>query len=635
MDKLLPLVDSPEDLKKLSLDDLSGLAAEIRELVLDVCSKNGGHLGANLGSAELIIALHYVYDSPKDVIVYDVSHQAYPHKILTGRKERFPTIRTAGGLSGFCCRSESEHDKFGAGHACTALSSALGFATARDLRGEDQKVIAVVGDGSLTGGMAWEGLNQIGASGRNILVVLNDNNMSISKNVGAIAKYLTEMLADEPYNKLKSEIWRLSGLLPKHEKLRHGIAALEESLKGFMVPGIVFEKFGFRYFGPIDGHDVKLLVKTLGNIKNLPGPKFLHIITVKGKGYKFAEDDSLRLHGVSKFDKVTGKSLALSKSLPYTKVFGETMVHLAGQDRSICAITAAMCSGTGLEKFALEYPERFFDVGIAEQHGTTFSGGLAAGGMKPFFAVYSTFLQRGFDQVIHDIALQKLPVVFCLDRAGLVGDDGPTHHGCFDMSYLRAIPEIVIFAPKDGRELRDGLMLASKYGQGPFALRYPRGNVPEESFEMEFHPLELGSWEIIREGTDIAILAVGAMVYPAWKAADMLARDGLSCRVVNARFVRPMDEKLLSETLAKFDEIITVCENTIHGGFGDGVLEWIARNAMVGKYIRVMGIPDHFIEHGPRDSLLHGIGLDAEGIALAALELHQKAKAAVGSRKAS
>jgi 1-deoxy-D-xylulose-5-phosphate synthase len=634
MDKLLSQVNTPEDLKKLKVDDLPSLAEEIRELILDVVSTNGGHLGANLGSVELITALHYIYDAPKDVIVYDVSHQAYPHKILTGRKDRFNTIRQAGGLSGFCVRNESEFDAFGAGHACTGLSAALGFATARDLKGESHKVIAVVGDGALTGGLAWEGLNQIGASGRNILVVLNDNNMSISKNVGAISKYLTEILSDEPYNKLKNEIWRLSGLLPKHEKLRHAIAALDESLKGIVVPGIVFEKFGLRYFGPIDGHNVKLLVKTLGHIKNLPGPKLLHIITVKGKGYSFAESDTFRFHGVPKFDKVTGKSLSLSKSLPYTKVFGETLAHLAGFNKSICAITAAMCSGTGLEKFSKEFPDRFFDVGIAEQHGGTFSAGLAAGGMKPFFAVYSTFLQRGYDQVIHDIALQRLPVVFCMDRAGLVGDDGPTHHGCFDISYLRAVPNIVIFAPKDGRELRDSLMLASLHKDGPFAIRYPRGNVPEESVDMAFRPLEFGTWEIIREGADVAILAVGTMVYEAWKAADILIKDGINARVVNARFIRPTDENILTDTFAKFENVVTVCENAIHGGFGDGIMEWMA-NRGIQRAIRVLGIPDIFIEHGPRDTLLKAIGLDAEGIAMAALELHQTNKARSESKKSS
>jgi 1-deoxy-D-xylulose-5-phosphate synthase len=633
MGKFLPRIDSPADLKKLKLDDLPLLAEEIREMILDVVSTNGGHLGANLGAVEMITALHYVYDAPRDIIVYDVSHQAYPHKLLTGRRDRFHTIRQADGLSGFCVRSESEYDAFGAGHACTAVSAALGFATARDVRGQDHKVIAVVGDGSLTGGMAWEGLNQIGASGRNILVVLNDNNMSISKNVGAISKYLTEILADEPYNKLKNEIWRLSGLLPKHETLRHAIAALDESIKGIVVPGIVFEKFGFRYFGPIDGHDVRLLVKTLGQVKSLPGPKLLHIITVKGKGYSFAECDTLRFHGVPKFDKVTGKSLSLSKSLPYTKVFGETMTHLAGINKGICAITAAMCSGTGLENFAKEHPDRFFDVGIAEQHGATFSAGLAAGGLKPFYAVYSTFLQRGFDQVVHDIALQKLPVVFCMDRAGLVGDDGPTHHGCFDISYLRAIPNIVIFAPKDGRELRDALMLASLYNEGPFAIRYPRGNVPEESVDMGFRPLQLGTWEIIREGADVAILAVGTMVYQAFKAADMLARDGISARVVNARFVRPMDQAVLIETFEQFDNIVTVCENAIHGGFGDGVMEWMSENRVASKSVKMLGIPDRFIEHGPRETLLKNIGLDAEGIAMAALELHQRTRAGAGSKK--
>jgi 1-deoxy-D-xylulose-5-phosphate synthase len=633
MSKLLATINSPSDLKKLEIDDLPVLAAEIRDLILDVVSTNGGHLGANLGAVELITALHYVYDFPRDIIIYDVSHQSYPHKILTGRRDRFHSLRTAGGLSGFTSRAESEYDAFGTGHACTAISAALGFAAARDLKGENNKVIAFVGDGSLTGGMAWEGLNQMGASGRNVLVLLNDNNMAISKNVGAIAKYLTEMLTDQPYNALKNEIWRLSGLLPKHEKIRHAVAALDESLKGFMVPGIIFEKFGFRYFGPIDGHDVKLLVKTLSQIKNLPGPKFLHTITVKGKGYQFAEADSLRLHGVSKFDKVTGKSLVLSKSLPYTEVFGETMAHLGGINKSICAVTAAMSSGTGLEKFADKYPDRFFDVGIAEQHATTFSGGLAAAGLKPFFAVYSTFLQRGYDQVMHDVALQRLPVVFCLDRAGLVGDDGPTHHGCFDITYLRSLPGVVIFAPKDGRELRDSLMLASVYNDGPMVIRYPRASIPEESVDMGFRPLELGSWEVLREGSHVAILAVGSMVYPAWKASEMLAKDGVSCRLVNARFIRPMDAVILQETFEKFEKIVTVCENAVNGGFGSGVLEWAARNSFGGRSVKMLGLPDRYIEHGSRDWLLHNLGLDADGIAMAVLEIHQKIKAKSSTRK--
>jgi 1-deoxy-D-xylulose-5-phosphate synthase len=633
MSEFLPQINSPADLKKIEIDNLPELTNEIREFIIDVCSKNGGHLGASLGAVDFITALHYVYDAPRDIFVYDVSHQSYAHKILTGRRDRFPTIRTKDGLSGFTSRFESDYDAFGAGHACTALSAALGFAAARDLKGEDHKIIAVLGDGSLTGGMTWEGLNQIGSSGRNILVVLNDNNMSISKNVGAIAKYLTEMLSDEPYNRLKSDIWRLSGLLPKYNKLRGVIAMIEESLKGFMVPGIIFEKFGFRYFGPIDGNDVKLMVKTMNNIKTLPGPKFLHLLTVKGKGYEFAENDSVHYHGVTKFDKVTGKSLAISKSLPYTRVFGETMAHLASEDKSICAITAAMSSGTGLEKFSQEFPERFFDVGIAEQHGATFAAGLAAGGLKPFYAVYSTFLQRGFDQVMHDVALQRLPVRFCMDRAGIVGDDGPTHHGCFDISFLRPVPNLVLFAPKDGRELRDGLKFAVDYNDGPIAIRYPRQSIPEESVEMDFRPLELGSWEILREGNDLAILAVGSMVYAAWKAAEVLEKDGLSCRLVNARFIKPMDEQILSDTFARFNRILTVCENATPGGFGEGVIEWGAQNGFYEKIIKDLSIPDHFIEHGPRPVLLHNIGLDPEGIASAALELHETAKIAASARK--
>ncbi len=633
MSSILSLIDSPLDLKKLKIDDLEQLASEIRELIIDVVSTNGGHLGANLGAVEFTIAMHYVFDTPGDAMVFDVSHQIYSHKILTGRRDRFHTIRTAGGLSGFANRRESEHDAFGAGHACTALSAALGLATARDLNGDDNHVIAVVGDGALTGGMAWEGLNQIGESGRDMLVILNDNNMAISKNVGAISRYLTEILAQEPYNKLKAEIWKLTGLLPKHERIRKTVASIEESLKGFMVPGIVFEKLGLRYFGPIDGHNIKLLIKTLERIKKLPGPKLLHIITVKGKGYKFAEADSLALHGVSKFDKLTGKSLVLEKSLPYTRVFGETMIYLGGINNKICAITAAMASGTGLTGFAKKYPDRFFDVGIAEQHGTTFAAGLAARGMKPFFAVYSTFMQRGYDQVLHDVALQKLPVVFCLDRAGLVGDDGPTHHGAFDISYLRSIPNMVIFAPRDGRELRDSLALAMTYNDGPMAIRYPRGSVPEEKVDLAIRPLEFGTWEIVREGEDLAILAVGAMVYDSWKAADMLQKDGISCRVINCRFIKPMDEKMLQQTFDKFKNIITVCEGSLNGGFGEGVRSWAAENDFDNRNIRSLGIPDKFIEHGTRDLLLREIRLDPDGIAMSAFELHQKIKARSGSRK--
>ncbi len=632
MSSLLDLVNTPEDLKKLKIEELPELASEIRELIIDVVSHNGGHLGPNLGAVEFSIALHYVFNAPRDTMIYDVSHQIYTHKILTGRRGRFHTIRTAGGLSGFANRQESDYDSFGAGHACTALSAALGFAAARDLKGDDNDVIAVVGDGSLTGGMAWEGLNQIGASGRNMLVVLNDNTMSISKNVGAIAKYLTEVITDKPYNKIKSEIWKLTGLLPKREYFRKAVAAVEESLKNMVVPGVIFEKFGIRYFGPIDGHDIKSLVKTMSQIKKLPGPKILHILTVKGKGYKFAEEDTYRLHGVSKFDKMTGKSLSLSKSLPFTSVFGKVMTHLGGIDDKICVITAAMSSGTGLVEFSEKYPERFFDVGIAEQHAVTFAGGLAASGMKPYFAVYSSFLQRGFDQVIHDVALQDLPVVFCLDRAGLVGDDGPTHHGAFDISYLRAVPNLAIVAPKDGRELRDSLAWAATYNDGPVAIRYPRASIPEDNVDMGIRPFKAGSWEIIREGDDIAVLAVGSMVYDAWKAADILDKDGISCRVINCRFVSPMDEEILSESLKKYENIVTVCENSANGGFGEGVIRWALEKGYKNN-IKVMGIPNRFIEHGGRDWLLNRLSLDFEGIAMTVLEALQSAKSKSKARK--
>ncbi|UCC78287.1 MAG: 1-deoxy-D-xylulose-5-phosphate synthase [Candidatus Zixiibacteriota bacterium] len=632
MSKMLQAVDNPEDLKKLNIEDLSVLASEIRDLIIDIVSKNGGHLGPNLGAVEFSIALHYVFDSPRDIMIYDVSHQSYTHKILTGRKDRFHTIRTAGGLSGFMNREESEYDSFGAGHACTALSAALGFAAARDLKGEDNKIIAVVGDGSLTGGMAWEALNQIGISGRDLLVLLNDNKMSISRNVGAIAKYLTDVLSDDPYNKLKNEIWKLTGLLPKYETLRKTVAAVEEALKGMMVPGVIFEKFGLRYFGPIDGHDIKLLVKTLSQVKKLPGPKILHILTVKGKGYKFAEEDTYRLHGVSKFDKMTGKSLSLRKSLPYTQVFGEIMTHLGGINDKICVITAAMSSGTGLSEFAEKYPDRFFDVGIAEQHAVTFAGGLAARGLKPYFAVYSSFLQRGFDQVLHDVALQNLPVVFCLDRAGLVGDDGPTHHGSFDISYLRAIPNVVIVAPRDGRELRDSLFWASTYDDGPVVIRYPRASVPEENVDLGFRSFKTGSWEIVRDGAETAILAVGSMVYSAWKAADILDKDRINCRVINCRFVSPMDEGILVETLGKFENIVTVCENSIKGGFGEGVIRWASERGYKNNF-KTLGIPDKFIEHGNRDLLLRNLKLDPEGIAVSILEMIQIGKTKTGARK--
>jgi 1-deoxy-D-xylulose-5-phosphate synthase len=620
MATILDTVTSPEDVKKLGPEELKQLASEIRERILTVVSKTGGHLASNLGAVELTLALHLVFDSPKDKFVFDVSHQSYTHKLLTGRNPRFDTLRTHQGISGFTRREESPHDPFGAGHASTSISAALGLATARDQKGEDFHVIAVIGDGSLTGGLAFEGLNNAGTSGRDLLVALNDNSMSISKNVGAVSRYLTDLLTDQTYNKLKTEIWRLTGKLKRASRIRSTVQSLEESIKGFLVPGVIFERLGFRYFGPIDGHNLEQLTKTLKQIKNLKGPILLHVFTIKGKGYKYAEEDATHFHGVGAFDKVTGNSNSIKASLSYSTVFGETLVRLAKEDKRLVAITAAMTTGTGLLKFAQRYPERFFDVGIAEQHAGIFAAGLAASGLKPFFAVYSTFLQRAFDQTIHDIALQKLPVVFAIDRSGIVGDDGPTHHGCFDLSYLRIIPNMVVIAPKDGGELRDSLKFAADWQEGPVAIRYPRGSAPDIDIDHELRPMELGSWQLLRPGGDLVILAVGSMVYPAVAAGEILEKDGFQAGVVNCRFVKPLDEKLLSEILSRNEHILTVEENSLAGGFGSAVSDF-SRARDFGCKIHSLGIPDEFIPHGDRNLLLKKLGLDAEGIASFSLQL--------------
>lgn len=620
---LLEKINSTQDLKKLSFEELPALASEIREYIINVISKNGGHLASNLGVIELTIALHYVFDSLVDRIIFDVGHQCYSHKILTGRKNELRSIRLKGGLSGFPKRSESYHDAFGAGHASTSISSALGLAVARDLAGQKHKVIAVAGDGSLTGGLSYEGLNQAGVMGKDLLIILNDNKMSISKNVGALSKYLTGIITDQSYNKLKTEIWKLTEMIPKKEKLRRTIASIEESIKGIIVPGQIFEKIGFRYFGPIDGHNIPLLIKTFMQIKKLNGPLLLHVLTQKGKGYKFAEEEPTNFHGIGSFDKLTGETNGLKKTLPYTKVFGEMMVKLAEQDDHICAITAAMTTGTGLTKFAQKFPERFFDVGIAEQHGTTFAAGLATGGFKPFFAIYSTFLQRGFDQVIHDVALQNLPVVFCVDRAGLVGQDGPTHHGCFDISYLLQVPNMTVTSPKDGRELQQLMVLASKWQKGPFSIRYQRGDIPETDIKQTFDSIEYGSWEKLRDGDDLAILAVGSMVYPCWRAADILDKDGISATLINCRFLKPLDQTLLNEILSNFKLVVTVEEGSLTGGFGQYIIGYKDEHGYDGVAMRHLGLPDVFISHGKCSELLKDAGLDVEGIATSILDFVQ------------
>lgn len=629
---LLQSINSPADLKSLSIEQLPELAEEIRNYIISVVAQNGGHLASNLGVVDLTIALHYVFNMPTDRLIFDVGHQCYTHKILTGRREDFARIRTRKGPSGFPKRSESEYDAFGAGHASTSIPAALGMALARDLAGKNHKVIAVIGDGSCTGGLTYEGLNHAGGMGRDMLIILNDNTMSISKNVGALSKYLTDIITDEGYNKFKAEVWNFTEKLPQKERLRRAIAQAQEFIKGMLIPGQIFERLGFRYFGPIDGHDFQLMIKTLNNIKDLHRPLLLHVLTKKGKGYSFAEDAPTYFHGVGAFDKQTGLSSSLKKTLPYTNVFGQTLTSLAETNDKICAITAAMTTGTGLTQFAQKFPNRFFDVGIAEQLGTMVSAALAADGYRPFFAVYSTFLQRGYDQVVHDVALQNLPVVFCIDRAGVVGEDGPTHHGAFDIPYLMHVPKLTITAPKDGYELRQLMALAAGYESGPFVIRYPRADIPETDSSHELIAFPYGTWERLRDGDDLAILAVGSMVYPAWKAADILDKDNIHATVINCRFLRPFDEAMLNDILSKHDKIITIEEGAIRGGFGYYINAYAQENNFADHKIKNLGIPDQFLTHDSREHLLAECGLNIEGIADSVLRFIESQKLA--NRKA-
>jgi len=611
---ILSRINSPADLKKLSLEELKELASEIRQRVIEVTSITGGHVATNLGIVELTLALHYVFATPKDKIVFDVSNQTYPHKLITGRKDKFHTVRTYQGLCGFSRIDESEYDAFGAGHASTSISAALGMVVARDLAGEDYKVVCVVGDGALTGGLAFEGLNNAGSLKKDFLVILNDNSMSISKNVGAISTYLTQVLTDTTYNKIKKDLWKLSGKLKEMVKLRKHFINFEESVKGLLVPGILFEKLGFRYFGPIDGHNLELLIKTLNGLKSLRGPLFLHVATLKGKGYKPAEQDAITFHGMSAFDVNTGKSKP-SSGISYSSLMGETLCQIAEKDPKAVAITAAMCSGTGLAKYEQKFPDRFYDVGIAESHAVTFAAGLAATGAKPFLAIYSTFLQRGFDQIVHDVALQNLPVRFCIDRAGLVGEDGPTHHGVFDLTYLRMIPEITILAPSSGTELVQMLNFAASWDKGPLAIRYPRGTIPEAEIKYPVPEMKDLSWEILRGGEELLILACGTMVAQALRLAETLQNDSqVSAMVTNCRVIKPLDQELLSELLPRFNKVVTLEENVLNGGFGSAILEYIESKRLPGISVCRLGIPDNFVTHGERESLLKEVSLDDESI---------------------
>jgi 1-deoxy-D-xylulose-5-phosphate synthase len=613
--KYLSGITDPVDIKKIPVEELPELAEEIRQEILTVVSETGGHLASNLGAVELTIALHYIFDFKHDRLVWDVSHQTYAHKILTGRRDRIHTIRQYNGLSGYARREESAYDHFGAGHASTSISAALGFAVSRDMAGEDHKVVAVIGDGAMTGGLAFEGMNNAGSLRKNLLVILNDNTWSISKNVGSISKYLTGIMADEKFQKLRSEIWDLTGKFKRRDRIRETIHRLENSIKGLLVPGMLFEKLGFKYFGPIDGHDVEQLVKTLRDIKGISGPIMLHVATTKGKGYAPAEDDAFKYHGVGKFDKTTGKASAVAPVLPsYTQVFGDTMVELAEKDKRVVAITAAMCSGTGLVEFADRFPERFFDVGIAEAHATCFAGGLTAdGAIRPYLAIYSTFLQRAYDQVIHDLAIQNLPVVICMDRAGLVGDDGPTHHGVFDIAYLSTVPNLTLVAPKDGNELRSILHHTIDHPEpGIVAVRYPRDNVPA-AMHSEISPIEWGKWEWLTPSSEVVILAVGTMVANALRAAERLSENGVDVSVVNARFIKPFDYGSLESIRSGARIVVTIEEGALRGGFGQAVAEYLLTHEWDGKF-KALGLPDEFVAHGSRPQLLKDVGLDTAGI---------------------
>ena len=615
--EMLKNYTGPIDIKYMDYQTIERLAEEVRDYIIEVTAKNGGHVAPGLGVVELTIALLRVFDPPKDVIVWDIGHQAYPWKILTDRKDDFPTLRQYGGISGFLRREESVYDAFGAGHSSTSISAALGFRKAMDILNQDGYVVAVIGDGAMTAGMAYEALNNAGHLRPNkFIVILNDNEMSISPNVGAISTYLSKIISGHFVQDTRRKVKNLL------EHLGSGPARLmkltEEMLKGLISPGVIFEELGFNYIGPVNGHDLRSLETTLENVKSIEGPVLLHIYTKKGRGYKPAENDPVTWHGVAPYKRESGEFIKRPSPPTWTSVFGKAIVELAQMDDKIVVITPAMKEGSGLVEFSQRFPDRFFDVGIAEQHACTFAGGLAAKGLKPVAAYYSTFLQRAYDQVIHDIALQKLHVVFAIDRGGLVGDDGPTHHGVFDLSYLRCIPNMVVSAPKDEQELRDLLYTGLNYN-GPFALRYPRGpayGVPTDGFRL----IEIGSWEELEKGDDVVILAVGYCVYQALMASQELAKEGINVGVVNCRFIKPMDEALLLDLSNRYEIFITVEDNTVVGGFGSGVLEFFAQKGISKKVVN-LGVPDKFIEHGNQNLLRNIVGIDKEGIITAVKEL--------------
>jgi len=621
----LPNIKSPEDIRGYSNEELHELCDELRNYTIDTITQIGGHLAPTLGVIELTVALHYIYNTPNDKLIWDVGHQGYAHKLLTGRYDDFPTIRKFKGLSGFLKRSESDYDVIGAGHASTSISSALGIAEGRHQNKEDFRVAAIIGDGSMTGGLAFEGINNAGHLGRQLLVILNDNEMSISPNVGAISTYFTRLISNPLYNRIRNEFWDLTGKLPLAKTTtRTLIKKVEESLKSLIVPGILFDELGFRYFGPIDGHDLDEVLHTLENIKDIQKPVLLHVLTKKGKGMvsmnvenREYHDDAVKYHAVKPNGKrpyKIEKDVSKLNGPIFQDVFGKLSCEIARNREDTVCVTAAMREGTGLVPYSKEFPDRYYDVGIAEGHGVTFAAGLATEGIRPIVAIYSTFLQRAYDHIIHDCAIQHLPVIFCMDRSGIAGEDGPTHHGALDIAYLRCIQNMIVTAPKSGNEFRHLLYTALNIKGQPISIRYPKASSVEFDENGQAEMLPIGSWEVEQRGSDVAILAVGPMVYTALDAAKQIASMGVTCEVVNCRFIKPMDKAYLDSIKKKFAKIITLEEGTTTGGFGDGVAGWLLENGFQGQF-KKLGLPDTYVEHGSRDEILTMLGLDVDGVA--------------------
>lgn len=613
MGNILKNINSPQDIRTMTYHQLEELAGEIREEIIAIVANNGGHLAPNLGVVELTLAIHKVFQSPVDRILWDVGHQCYVHKIITGRKDDFKTLRQFGGISGFPRPSESIHDVFGTGHSSTSISAALGLALARDLQGESYNVVAVIGDGAMTGGMAFEALNHAGQLKKDMIVILNDNEMSIAQNVGAMSGYLARLRTDPVYTRGKEDLEMLLKKLPIGSTLLRMGERLKDSLKYLLVPGMLFEELGFTYLGPVDGHDIRAVTTILRQAKSKNCPVLVHVITKKGMGYPPAEQNPDKFHGIGAFHIATGEEIRNSAAPSYTQVFGNTLVELAHRDEKLLAITAAMPGGTGLDQFSRVFPDRFFDVGIAEQHAVTMAAGLAAGGYHPVVAIYSTFLQRAYDQVLHDVCLQNLPVIFAIDRAGIVGNDGATHHGLFDLSYLRSIPNLVLMSPKDVNELQHMLATAAAH-TGPIALRYPRGSGPACMMDQELKVLPIGKAEVIQEGSDATLVAIGSMVHVAEAAAKILEDRGIEATVINARFIKPLDEECILHYASLSGNLFTLEENVLEGGFGSAILELLATRDVKGIQTYRFGIPDTFVEHGSAELLLARYGLNVEKV---------------------